>query len=188
MHIDPMLALVVILIFVVVLSSYSARDKKGKILCSFTRRDRTKILKWVKISQARVEFDGGWYHVEPSRTVQRLWESGIHFIIPIWVRCSDYRFDSSRPLNPDTFDNQFTPEERKQLDKSDDIRALQQGNQQSLNAKSGKQGILQQYLPIIVLVGFILCGWMLWQQQKKIDLVGYSINVVQEQNAIILKK
>lgn len=188
MSINPMLSTVIVLLFVIIYSSYSARSLKEKILCSFTRKDRTRILKWAKVNQGRIDFDGGWYDVEPSRTVQRLWESGIHFIIPTWVRCSDYRFDSSRPLNPDTFENQYSPELRKQLDISDGVKGLEQGNREALiSNKSGRQNILQQYLPIIVLGGFVIIGWFLWQQQGKTDDVGFAINVVQQQLADLLK-
>ncbi len=168
-----------ILLFVVIAyQAYSAYDIRDKILCTFRRSDRTKITKWAKNSQSRIEFDGGWYDVEPERvTLSLKWNP-----LPMWVRTLDYRHDSARALHPDTFDNKYTPEQRKQLDKSDDIRAMHQGNVSTFAGMAGKQGLLQQYFPIIVLFGFLAIGWLTYRAQGQIDKVGFATNVVQQQN------
>lgn len=188
MQLTPMTMFIFMLVCVVAYAAYSARSLKDRILCTVNRRDRTKIVRWAKQNQARIAIDGGWYDVDPACTVLRLWDSGIHWFFPVWIRCSDYRHDSSKPLNPDTFDNQYTPEARKQLDKTDDIRALEQGNQQALTAKGGRQGMLQQYLPLIVLVGFLIVGWLLWQQRATSDKLGFAMNVIQEQLGRLLQR
>lgn len=188
MQVSPYMVLVIMVLFIAVYASYSARNLKDKILCTINRRDRTKIVAWAKQTQARIAIDGGWYDVDPSCTVLRLWDSGIHYFFPTWIRCSDYRHDSSKPLNPDTFDNQYTPEARKQLDITDGVRGFEQGNREALTAKGIKQGILQQYLPLIVLVGFLIVGWLLWQQRSQTDRLGFAINVVQEQLGQLLQR
>jgi hypothetical protein len=173
--------LIIILVFVVIYAAYSARSLTHRIYCSFRRRDNTVIYKWAKEDQSRIDFDGGWYDVEPSSIVQRLWDGGIHWVFPTWIRCLDFRFDSPRPLNPRTFNNQYNPQERKQLDKTDDIRAYHKGSQQALQGKAGKQGFFERWLPIIVLIGFLAVGWMIHQQNTKLDMIGNGQNVIEQQ-------
>ncbi len=179
MQLSPQVLFIVIIVFAIFMGSYSARSLKNKILCTLNRADRTKIQKWAKIDQTRIDMDGGWYEVKPECTTLRLWDSGIHFLFPTWVRCSDYRHGSAKPLNPDTYDNTYSAEERKQLDKTDDIRALEQGNQRSLIQGAGKQGLFQKYLPIIMIGGFLIIGWFLWQMQAKMNLLGAGQNYIE---------
>lgn len=174
----------IMLICVIMLQFYSVYSVRDKIWCTFRRIDKTKISRWARMGQSRIEFDGGWYQVEPGRvTLAIKWNP-----LPAWVRTLDFRHDSSRALDPDTFDNQYTPEARKQLDKTDDIRALEQGNQSALTAKGGKQGMLQQYLPLIVLIGFLAVGFLVYRQQAQVDKLGFAINFVQEQLGKLLQK
>lgn len=180
----PLNYVVYFLLFLMAYHFYSVYSVRNKIWCSFRRADRTKVEKWAKENQARIDFDGGWYHVEPSRTVLMLkWNP-----LPMWVRALDFRHDSARALHPDTFDNAFTPEARKQLDKTDDIKALEIGNNQALAGGKQKKGLLESFMPIIVIGGFLIVAWFLWQQQHKIDMVGQATNIIEAQLAKILSR
>jgi preprotein translocase subunit SecG len=174
----------VLLIGVILLQFYSVYNVRNKIWCTFRRVDRTKINKWAKNGQGRIEFDGGWYEVEPARVTLALkWEP-----LPTWVRTLDFRHDSSRALDPDTFDNQYTPEARKQLDKTDDIRALEQGNQQALSARGGKQGLLERYMPFIVVIGFVVIGFFLYNLMQHQNQLGVGQNTIEVQLGQIMNK
>lgn len=179
MAMDMTTALVILLLFVIVYASYSARSLRTKIWCSFRRLDRTKIEKFAKQNQRRVEFDNGWYYVNPRRTTLMLWNKGIHALIPTWIRTSDYRHDSSQPLNPDTFENTWeTPEARKALNKEEDIRAYSAGNVQAVGKQ--KRTLLDNWLPIIFVIAVIIIGYMLYTLTQKTDMLGQAINVLQQ--------
>jgi len=167
-------------ILILAFSAISAYRLKNQIWCTFRRRDRTKIEKFAKQGQNRIEFDGGWYHVRPERTTLIMWTKGIHAIVPTWVRSLDYRHDSALPLDPNTFSNTWeTPEARKNLNKQEDISAFFQGNRTALVGKT-KQGMLERLVPILTIAGFLIVGYMLWRQQGQIDQVGFGINTIQK--------
>ncbi len=180
--------LLVILIFVIFYASYSAYSLKTRIFCSFRKADKTLIEKWAKVNQRRIEFEGGWYYVNPKRTYTMLLTKGIHQIIPIWIRRSDYRWDSSQPLDPETFTNDWeTPEARANLDKEEDIVAYSKGNRTSFQAKQ-KKGMLESYMPIITIGGFVLIGYVIYTLTKKVDMLGTAINVAQQMLQQMLAK
>lgn len=168
--------IVYFLLFILAYQVYSVYSVRSKIWCSFRRADRTKIERWAKKDQQRIEFDGGWYHVEPDRTTLMIkWMP-----LPMWIRCLDFRHGSSRALHPDTFDSSMDDVERKRLDISDDIRAYDEGSRKAYEQK-GKVGLLQQWLPIILLIGMLFIGYMVYQQQKRVDMLGLGQNVIESQ-------
>jgi hypothetical protein len=172
------------LLLIIVYQSYTTYAYKDKIFCTFRRRDKTKIEKWVKSAQGRIAFDNGWYDVDPARTVLQLkWMP-----LPIWIRTLDFRHDSSLALHPDTFDNTLTPEGRKQMNITDDLRALEQGNQSSLAPGKLQQGMLSKWLPIIVIVGFVIIGYFVFSQQKKLDMLGAGQNFIEQSLSQLLQK
>lgn len=172
--------LLVVLGLTVVYAGYSAHMLKDRIYCTFRRKDKTRIEKWAKANQSRIDFDNGWYYLNPRRTTLTLVTKGIHAIIPIWARCLDFRHDSSQALDPDTFTNAWeSPEARKALNKEEDIRAYQQGNLQAIQGKQ-KKGMLEQFMPLLVVVGFLIVGYMVWTLTKKTDQLGLGLNVLQQ--------
>ena len=113
MNLSPMTTYIILFLFVIGYLSLDTYTMSKKIHCTFRRRDNTKLTKWAKMTQGSVEFDGGIYHVRPERTYQQLYTGGLHILIPTWIRCSDYRWDSAMPLDPKTFKNDYeTPEMR----------------------------------------------------------------------------
>ncbi len=176
MTLDPSTMWLVLFLFLVVWQVYSVFSTRNKVFCSFRRADRTKIEKWAKQNQKRIVFDGGWYHVEPDRCVLMMkWMP-----LPMWVRCLDFRHDSSRALHPDTFDNAFTPEARKNLDYSDEIRAYEEGGQRAMVAGKQKKGLLDNLFPIIMILGVVVIGYMLYQQGQKLDQIGNGQNLLEQ--------
>ncbi len=166
-----------LLLFYIIYASYSARKLKDQIWCTYRKRDKTKIEKFVKAKEKRTIFDGGWYDIIPQSITLMLWDKGIHWLLPIWVRTLDYRHNSPKPLDPNTFENDYTPEERAQLDMSDDVADFAKGTAQSLQAK-GKKGMLEAYMPMIMLIAVIGIGYMLWTLNQRIDMLGQAINML----------
>jgi hypothetical protein len=175
--------LLVFMVFLLAYQAYSTMSLKDKIFCTFYRANKTKIEKWAKDKQRLIDFDGGWYEVDPSCIVLQLkWNP-----LPVWIRASTYRFDSPKPLNPSSFDNRYTPDERKQLDKADDIRELQVGNNRAVQGSKQKVAI-GGFLPIIILIGFVIVGFMLWQQGSHINQIGNGQNAIESMLSQLLQK
>ena len=167
-------------LIILALSALSAWRMKNQIWCTFRRADRTKIEKFASVKQGRIDFDGGWYYLRPERTTLILWTKGIHLLVPTFVRSLDFRHNSSLPLDPNTFTNNWdTPETRKNLNKEEDIKALMNANRSSLGVKQ-KQGMLERFFPIIVICGFLVVGYMLWSMQQKQDAIGFALNTLQK--------
>jgi hypothetical protein len=185
MNLSPMTTYIILFLFVIGYLSLDTYTMSKKIHCTFRRRDNTKLTKWAKMSQGAIEFDGGIYHVRPDRTYQALYTGGLHILVPTWIRCADYRWDSAMPLDPKTFKNDYeTPETRKQLNMEEDVRALHEGNRKAQGAaKAAPMGGL---VTIILLLGFVVLGYFTYSNMKKIDLLGYGQNVIQQQLGTII--
>lgn len=187
MNLSPSTTYIILALFVIAYLSFDTYTLSKKIHCTFRRRDNTKLTKWAKMTQGNIEFDGGIYRVRPDRTYQQLYTGGLHILVPTWIRCSDYRWDSQLPLDPKTFSNEYaTPEEQKQLEMEDDIRGLHEGNRKAQGAAKG--GALSGWMPIIVLCGFLILGYLTYSNMKKADQVGFALNVVQQQLGKLLAK
>jgi hypothetical protein len=175
--------LLVILFFILVYQSYTTYSLKDKIFCTFRRRNQTRIEKWAKDKQSVISFDDGWYEIDPSRVILQLkWNP-----LPVWIRVLDFRFDSSKALDPKSFDNRYTPEQRKLLDTSDAIKGFVQGTQSS--TQSGKtKAVIGGWLPIVIIIGFLIVGFMLWRQQSSIDKIGLGQNYIESTLSQLLQK
>jgi hypothetical protein len=177
LDIQTMVLIIVIMVFG--LAMLSAYDKKDKIYCTFRRRDKTLVEKWAKSSRGLIDFEGGWYRVIPKRCMLMFWNKGIHGFIPIWVRRLDYRYDSNMPIDPETFNAAYdNPADQKALDRTEDLTSLLRTQERVIGKQ--KQSGLSGWLPIIVILGFIVVGYMVYMQQQKTDMLGQAINVLQE--------
>jgi hypothetical protein len=145
-----------------------------KILCRFMRRDKSVKKKWVKPRNGeRVEFDGGWYYVITKRI---LFETMM--FMP--AKVLEFSYKSIYPRDPETGEaNAETPEARRNLNKREDIEALEVGSQRALGKV--KVGVMSGgWLPIILVVGVVACLYFVWQMRGQIDAVGQALNVLQE--------
>jgi hypothetical protein len=175
---------IIFLIFLVAIASYQAHKSKNYTYCMFLRRDRSWKNKWVKAKAGRIEFDGGWYYFNPKRTFSKILDEGFPYMIfPTKVDAVILRWDKPNALNPEDFSNDWeTPEARKNMNKTEDIEALAKGNRQSLG-KPQKKGMLEGYMPIIMILGVVALGYMMYMLMGKIDMLGQAINVLQSMMA-----
>jgi len=177
MALTPSMMWVYVLLILIAWQVFQNITARKKIHCTFIRRDRTRVVKWAKDDEGRIEFEGGWYEVRPDYTIlQLMWNP-----LPMWARTLLFRWDSSKPLNPASFDNQYLPEERKRLDASDSIRAYQMGTRQAMQQSSSQQSMLQKFQPIILIAGFAVLGIMLWKLQGSMNQVGIGQNLMESQ-------
>jgi hypothetical protein len=177
--INPTQMFLVILVFFIGYSIFQTWSLKDKVYCTFRRKDKVLISKVVKLKQGRVSFENGWYDLDSGRTTLRLVWQGI---IPTWVRCLDFRCNSRYALDPDDFKNDAdNPNDRAALDMTDDLRALFETQKTSLSKGSGKKSLLEGLMPILTIGGFIILGYLVYQQGAKMDMLGTQGNVTQQQ-------
>jgi len=168
------------LILAVVYGSYSTYSLKKKVYCTLIRKDTSRVSLWAKVYEGgKVILDGGWYYINPERRILAWYDGGIHKIFPTKIDTYMFKWDSSQPLDPRTWDSDYEkPEDRKNLDKTEDLVALNKGTQAAMS-KTKTGGILTQYMPIITLVGFLVLGYFIWKMQGKMDMLGQGQNYIE---------
>lgn len=167
-------------------SIYQAMGLQNKISCTFIRKDRTEIHKFAKVTQGRVDFDNAYYNIVPDRvTLKRVWCG----IIPTYVKCAKWKWDSNMPIDPATWNNDYdNPADRKALDKTEDLRALLETQKSALVGKSGgKKSMLENLMPIIMIGGLVIIGYFVYTMKNNQDMLGMQSNVIQQQMLDIMK-
>ena len=180
----------IILIGVIAYASWKTHEVQSKIYCEFLRSDNTTVNKFASFKQAKIVFDGAWYDVDTNRIIGKVWKEGFPFyIFPTRGAKLLYKYNSRRPLDPETFENSWEddPEVRAALDKKDDIQAYNEGNRKSVGV-AGKKTMFEQYLPIIVIGGFLVIGYFVYTLQGNVDRLGAGQNAIQGLIGELLKK
>jgi hypothetical protein len=88
------------------------------------------------------------------------------------------------PIDPTTWNNDYdNPADRKALDKTDDLRSLLETQKTTLQGKGagGKKGMLESLMPILMIAGLLIIGYLCWKMQGQNDKLGYALNVLQQQ-------
>lgn len=165
----------VILLF---LAWYNNSSKRNKIYCSFTRRNRTKIHKWVKMTDRFIMFEKGKYHIIPTCIVLEWWDKGLlGMIFPQNVATMDFTHGSAYPIDPNTLRPVvLSPEAMGAMNKEEWAKSYFKNFSQQ---PTKKQSMLQQYLPYIAIILVVLVGFYLYSNMQAI-----SANMIQMQNAI----
>ena len=171
--------LIMFIVIVLVYGVYTVYTLKDKIHCTFIGEDKTTFTKFAKMKSNRIEWRGGWYNLDITRTTLKLVWVGV---IPTWVRCLIYKFDSNKPLDPTTWNNGYDrPEDRKALNRSEAIQSLMAKQNTVLSVKGGKKGMLEGMMPVLMIAGFLIVGYIVYTLMGKIDLLGTQNNIIQQQ-------
>ncbi len=176
--------MIYIVVFGAVYAAFCSYRAKTRIYCTFTRQDNTVSHKWVRaVNGERIEFAGGWYYVKTACVTLEALESGFNMLFPTMVRRLEFTWKNKYPIDPKTGEpSAETPEMRKNLNKREDIEALNRGTQQAFGkAKVGLMG--GGILPIILVVGVVASLYFIWQLMGKVDMLGQAINVLQTLSA-----
>ena len=147
----------------------------SRIKCRFTGRDKRIQTKWVKpINNERINFGVGWYYVLTNRI---RFDRAFFGLLP--VSLLEFSYKSIWPVDPETGEaDAETPESRKNLNKREDIEALNLGSQRALGKQ--KLGMVGGWMPIAMLIGIVASLYFNYQAAGKIDMLGAAINVLQE--------
>jgi len=162
-------------------AAYCSHRAKTRVYCTFTRRDKTMRHKWARaINGERIEFGGGWYYVVMSCVTTEALESGFNAIFPTMIRRLAFTYKNKYPIDPETGEpSAETPEMRKNLNKREDIEALEVGSIKALG--KGRVGLMGGgWLPIILVIGVVASLYFIWQLMGKVDMLGNAINVLQQ--------
>jgi len=170
-----------LIIFAILYAIYSCYKVKTRVLCTITRRDKTKVRKWAKAKNGyRIEVDKGWYYVNMRRITLLPYEEGVHLLFPTMARCLEFRYNSTQPIDPETGENDYeTPQSRRNLNKTEDIEALEIGSKKALGTvKAG--GILGGgWMSLIMVVGILLTLYFVYTLNSHVNSLGNAINVLQ---------
>jgi len=180
MSLSSISAFVLLLMFLVVYASYSLGKAKNHTYCMFIRGDGTWVDKWAKPRQTRIDFDNGWYYLNPKMNISKVLDKGIYKLFPTKADGQIFTFGNPDPLDPYKFEiAALTPETRKALNKREDIEAYAQGNRTSLQQKQRK-GMLESLMPMITLAAFAALGYFVYVLNSRVDQIGFGQNVVQQ--------
>lgn len=170
----------VIIMIVLGFGVYSTHNLRGKVRCILIRPDLTLAEKFIKEEQRRISFGKGWFYINPKRIIESDWSKGIFWLFPTKVQTIIFRWDSTQALDPRDFNNDYEkPESRAALDKEEDIRAYSQGNI-NIAGVTRKQNMLERWMPLVTVGGFLLLGYLVYSINAKVDSVGLAINVLQK--------
>ncbi len=147
---------------ILVMAWYANTSKRNKILCTFRRINKTKIVKFIKMESRYVIFDGGKYDIIPNRITFQWYTAGIiHMLFPQWVATLDFTYSSRFPHDPnDMKTTSETPAIRRALNKEEWVESYYKGAKPSSSNK--KQGLIVQYLPWIALILVFIVGVYLY--------------------------
>lgn len=164
---------IVLIVFVAFSFVYNLWRISTKILCRFTRIDKSIVKKWVTAKTNRVYCDG-FYRIKTERIK---WEKTFFNLLP--VRILEFTYGNKYPVNPDTGKaDAVSPEENMGLDKKDDITEFNLGSQRAYSKV--KVGGMSGWLPIALVLGIVACLYLIFQMRGQIDQVGNALNVLQE--------
>lgn len=170
----------VLIIFVIAIVGFyffEQSQKKHKIYCTFRHINRTKEEKWVKEKSKYVIFHGGKYRINIKRISLLWWDRGILGMLKLgyWVPSLDFRWDTSQPLDPDSFEPTWdTPQTRDLLDSEEEFADFAK-HAQPTGTKKG--GMFDKLLPWVMLGILVIVAFWIFQMQGEMAALQELIKV-----------
>lgn len=165
----PQTLLLIMAAAIIFMAWYANMSKRDKILCTFRRVNKTKIVKWVKMNSRYVIFDHRKYDIIPSRIVSQWYTAGlVHMLFPQWVQTLDFTYSSRWPHDPNTMSvNLDDPAIRDALNKQEWVESYVKGaTPKGTNKRAG--GFLDKYLPWLAIAAVVLVGFWMYQNQQNL--------------------
>jgi hypothetical protein len=156
------------------LAWYSQTSMRNKIQVLFIRPNKTLVSRLVKLSAKYVIIDGYKYSIDPKRIMLRWVATGINQLFPTWLPTVIVKWDTDVPLDPETFENTWRDGDMMNMASSqEDYRDFAKGMESQVG---GKKGILDKYLALIVIAGFIILGFVLYKVMGDQASIGNQIS------------
>jgi hypothetical protein len=186
LNLSPTQLIIAVIVIFLAYGIFQVYTLKDKVHCTFIRKDRTTLTKLAKVNQGRVIFDNGYYYIDIKRTTLKMVWMGF---IPTWIRCLIFWSGSSKPLDPANNWNASydDPQERKALNRNESIMSLMNKQNTVIAGKAAKKGMLESLMPIIMIGGFLIVGYLVYQMKQNQDLLGAQSNVLQQQLLDLMK-
>ena len=183
---SPQTLLVIVAFMIGGMAWYANNSKRNQILCTFNRVNKTQVIKFVKMQSRYIVFDNCKYDIVPDRIVFRWFNSGmVHMLFPQFVPCLTFSHISRFPLDPNTNTyNAESPEVRGALNKEEWVKSYYKGAvPQNKGMKTGLQGMIMQWLPIIAIVACV--GLFVYFNGKLSDMGSTMDAIVGKLNSIM---
>ncbi len=154
---------------VVGMAWYANSSKRDKIFCRFKRVNKTQISKFVKMTSRYVIFDRKKYDIISGCIVFEWWDKGIiGMMFPQWVASLDFTYASRFPHDPNTLKPVIiSPEVRAVMDKEEWAKSYFKSS--APKSTSGKQSMIQQYLPWVAIMAVVLVGFYLYTNMQSLQ-------------------
>uniref|UniRef100_A0A6M3M769 Uncharacterized protein n=1 Tax=viral metagenome TaxID=1070528 RepID=A0A6M3M769_9ZZZZ len=154
---------------------YSINKFKGKILCTFRWRNKTKTEKLIPLKSKSVKFGKGDYIVDTKRITTFWYNKGIHQFFPIPVPTLDFRQGERNAIDPEDFTTTWdTPEAREMSSSEDDYKAFNKGIQAQLGKKSR---LPEWFLPAITIGAILVIGYLVYNQGQHLTYLEQLIQM-----------
>lgn len=161
---------------------YSCYKKKNMVLIQYTHVDNTEEQRWVSYNK-RIKMDvnirGMQFTVLPQYVTSFFCKGGVHTFFPTRANFVRFVWYSRWPIDQKTGKPAIvSPEVRGVLNKSEILKSyVTTGSPQAPK----KQGLIMQYLPIIIIVVMLLGGYYLYSsmQAQKAHMAAIEQTVIE---------
>lgn len=163
--IDQNMAVVLLLVVIFVMASYTARSKRYKLLAHYTSQNKTEADLWVKEKNGKVVIDNKQFTVLPDGITSYWFDKGFNWLFPTKVQYIKFSWYSRWPHNPNNYKVHLdSPALAKAVDTGDMMQSY--GRTASPTSTGKKQSMLMAYLPLISIILVALVGYYLFTQQE----------------------
>ena len=177
-----------VIIVIVGIVSYQTNSLSSKVKCVITTPTNTEEVKWININSPIVKFkinkETRIYYNNPKFIKHSVKRDGLFMFFPTKVDIEYFAWNSKYPLDPLTLEpTAESPENEANLQLSQDLKDYAEGYKNM--SPNAKQGLFAQWMPIITIIGFIIVGFLIYQNNQNTTDVGNAVNVLQSmmQNA-----
>ncbi len=153
---------------------YAINNLKNKCLCTYRRRSKQRLEKYIPLRAEGVVFEGKRFEIVPDRAGLQ-WKT-ILGLFGTWVITYDFSWYYRYPHNPNDFANVWdSPELRHNINLEERMRAFAKGYPSMATGK--KASVLQQYLPWIAILAVVIIGVMVYNQSQHINLLEQMMKI-----------
>lgn len=166
---SPQLFVMVLVIILLVMASYSNSRLRNKILCEYTNRSDQSLEKFVSLKSSYIIFEGKRFLVIPACHKLFWYTRGIHQFFPTWVIKYSYSWESELPQDPNTGKPVvLSPDNRNAINQEARFGAYARAQQQ---VSGKKQSGMTQYLPWIAVALGAVAVFLVYSQGQHIKLL-----------------
>jgi hypothetical protein len=168
----------VVVIFFFAMFYMSQMKLRNKILCTFTRPNKTEIEAWIPLYSQEVVFDNGKYgigryQVVPDCITMQWYTRDFSKLFPTLVPTMKFVWWSDMPLDPTTGKPSWATPEAKQAGRQEDnIKSLAR---QVANVNSKKSRFPEWFFPVIIIVAVLIVGFLVYSSNASMSKAIFNL-------------